>query len=83
LEVQNNIRKNEWNIFFGISRYTQKKVAITLRRTYPGLDSRENQHSQQEAHEENKLTSNGCKYAWKKVKTHQNDEVRYVFTPTK
>jgi hypothetical protein len=53
------------------------RSAITSRRAYPGLDSRESQHSQQETREENKLTSNGCKSAWKKVKTHQNDEVRY------
>ncbi len=32
-------------------------------------------------HEENKLASNGCKFAWEESVYSLDDEVRYVFTP--
>jgi hypothetical protein len=37
---------------------------ITSRGPYLGIDSKESSYSQQEAHKDNKLVSNGCKSVW-------------------
>jgi hypothetical protein len=38
-------------------------ITITSRGPYSGIDSRESSYSQQKAHKENKLASNGYKFA--------------------
>ncbi len=43
---------------------TRTRSAITSRGAYSWSNSRKSPHSQQEAHEENKLASNDSKFAW-------------------